>query len=55
MKRYLIIVAGGKGVRMGGDVPKQFRLLNGKPLVMATIENLYAMDVTMRIILVLPK
>ena len=55
MKRYLIVVAGGKGVRMGGDVPKQFRLLNGKPLVMATIENLYAMDVTMRIILVLPK
>ena len=55
MKRYLIIVAGGKGVRMGGDIPKQFRLLNGKPLVMATIENLYAMDVTMRIILVLPK
>ena len=55
MKRYLIIVAGGKGVRMGGDVPKQFRLLNGKPLVMTTIENLSAMDVTMRIILVLPQ
>ena len=55
MKRYLIIVAGGKGVRMGGDLPKQFQLLGGKPLVMVTIENLYAMDVTMNIILVLPK
>ena len=55
MKRYLIIVAGGKGVRMGGDLPKQFQLLDGKPLVMATIENMYAMDVTMHIILVLPK
>ena len=55
MKRFLIIVAGGKGVRMGGDMPKQFKLLNGRPLVMVTIENLYAMDVTMRIILVLPK
>ena len=55
MKRYLIVVAGGKGVRMGGDVPKQFRLLNGKPLVMTTIENIHAMDVTMRIIVVLPK
>ena len=55
MKRYLIIVAGGKGVRMGGDLPKQFQLLDGKPLVMVTIENLYAMDVTMHIILVLPK
>ena len=49
MKRYLIIVAGGKGVRMGGDLPKQFQLLDGKPLVMVTIENMYA------IILVLPK
>lgn len=55
MKRYLIIVAGGKGVRMGGDLPKQFQLLAGKPLVMVTIENLSAMDVTMNIILVLPK
>ncbi len=55
MKRYLIIVAGGKGIRMGGDLPKQFMLLNGKPLVMTTIENMHAMDVTMRIIVVLPK
>ena len=55
MKRFLIIVAGGKGVRMGGDLPKQFQLLAGKPLVMVTIENLSAMDVTMNIILVLPK
>lgn len=55
MKRYIIVVAGGKGLRMGGDMPKQFMLLNGKPLVMATIENLCAMDVTLRIVLVLPK
>ena len=55
MKRYIIIVAGGKGLRMGSNVPKQFMLLNGKPLVMTTIENLCAMDVTLRIILVLPK
>jgi 2-C-methyl-D-erythritol 4-phosphate cytidylyltransferase len=40
---------------MGSNVPKQFMLLNGKPLVMTTIENLCAMDVTLRIILVLPK
>ena len=24
MKRYAIIVAGGKGLRMGGELPKQF-------------------------------
>ncbi len=55
MKRYIIVVAGGKGLRMGSNVPKQFMLLNGKPLVMTTIENLCAMDVTLRVILVLPK
>ncbi len=55
MKRYIIVVAGGKGLRMGSNVPKQFMLLNGKPLVMTTIENLCAMDVTLRVVLVLPK
>lgn len=24
MNRHVIIVAGGKGLRMGGDIPKQF-------------------------------
>ena len=54
MKKYLIVVAGGKGTRMGGGIPKQFQLLAGKPIVMATLERLHAIDPTMQIILVLP-
>lgn len=54
MKRYLIIVAGGKGLRMGGEIPKQFRLLCGRPVLMVTIECLYAMDSSLQIVLVLP-
>lgn len=54
MKRYLIVVAGGKGTRMGGEMPKQFQLLCGKPLVMVTLEHLNAIDPSMQLILVLP-
>ena len=54
MKRYLIVVAGGKGTRMGGEMPKQFQLLAGKPLVMVTLEHLHAIDPIMQLILVLP-
>jgi 2-C-methyl-D-erythritol 4-phosphate cytidylyltransferase/2-C-methyl-D-erythritol 2,4-cyclodiphosphate synthase len=35
-----IIVAAGKGLRVGGDVPKQFRMLRGKPLLRWSIEAL---------------
>ena len=54
MKRYLIVVAGGKGTRMGGEMPKQFQLLGGKPIVMVTLERLNAIDPSMQLILVLP-
>ncbi len=39
MKRYSIIVAGGSGTRMGGETPKQFLLLKGKPLLMHCMEK----------------
>ena len=39
---YAIIVAGGKGLRMGTELPKQFLLLRGKPVLMHTIERFYA-------------
>ena len=54
-KKYLIIVAGGKGVRTGWDLPKQFILLNGKPVLMHTIKAFYDYDPSIRIILVLPE
>ena len=51
---YVVIVAGGKGLRMGGDVPKQFLLFGGKPVLMHTIERFHTFDAQLLIILVLP-
>lgn len=36
----LILVAAGRGERAGGDVPKQYRLINGRPLIAHTLANL---------------
>ena len=52
---YIIIVAGGKGLRMGGDIPKQFLPIGGKPILMRTLERFRAYSETLQIILVLPK
>ena len=54
MKKYIIIVAGGKGLRMGGDIPKQFLPICGKPVLMRTLEAFHAYDASMQLILVLP-
>ncbi|MCF8464816.1 MAG: 2-C-methyl-D-erythritol 4-phosphate cytidylyltransferase [Flavobacteriales bacterium] len=54
MKKSMIIVAGGSGTRMGAEIPKQFIELNGKPILMHTLQNLHDMDTTMQLILVLP-
>ncbi len=53
MKFYAIIVAGGLGTRMKADIPKQFLLLKGKPMLMHTIEAFYHSDLHPEIILVL--
>lgn len=50
---YVVIVAGGKGTRMGGDLPKQFLPLEGKPLLMRTIERFYEYSHELNIIVVL--
>lgn len=55
MKKHIIIVAGGKGLRMGGDIPKQFLPVCGKPVLMRTLEAFHAYDSSMHLILVLPK
>lgn len=54
MKKHIIIVAGGKGLRMGGDIPKQFLPVCGKPVLMRTLEAFHAYDSSIHIILVLP-
>ena len=52
---YVIIVAGGKGLRMGSDIPKQFLPISGKPVLMRTLERFRQYSPTLQIILVLPK
>ena len=55
MKDYVIIVAGGKGLRMGSDIPKQFLPIGGKPVLMRTLERFCKYSNDLQIILVLPK
>ena len=52
---YVIIVAGGKGLRMGSDIPKQFLPIGGKPVLMRTIERFREYAEDLQIILVLPE
>jgi 2-C-methyl-D-erythritol 4-phosphate cytidylyltransferase len=52
---YVIIVAGGKGLRMGSDIPKQFLPIAGKPVLMRTLERFRAYSSALQIILVLPE
>jgi 2-C-methyl-D-erythritol 4-phosphate cytidylyltransferase len=54
IKKYAVIVAGGKGTRMGAAVPKQFLPLNGKPLLCYPIEAFARAIPDVRLILVLP-
>ena len=53
--KYVIIVAGGSGSRMRSDVPKQFMLLAGMPVLMHTIKAFYKFSLEIQIILVLPE
>lgn len=55
MHKYAIIVAGGKGERMGASTPKQFLELNGKPILMHTLEKFRETDPSIEIILALPE
>ncbi|MCU0352207.1 MAG: 2-C-methyl-D-erythritol 4-phosphate cytidylyltransferase [Cytophagales bacterium] len=52
---YAIIVAGGAGVRMGSEVPKQFIEIGGLPIVMHTIRRFRAYSESLDIFLVLPE
>lgn len=55
MKTGVVIVAGGKGLRMGGAIPKQFRFLGEKPVLAHTIEAFRKALPEAQIIVVLPE
>ena len=55
MKKFVIIVAGGSGRRMGSKIPKQFLELCGKPILVHTIQVFYDFDPECELILVLPE
>ncbi len=55
MKKYAIIVAGGNGNRMNSTIPKQFLLLNGKPVLYYAIHTFLETFSDCNIVLVLPE
>lgn len=55
MKKIAVIVAGGTGTRMNSGIPKQFLLLNGKPVLFYTINSFLQAYNDLQIVLVLPE
>jgi len=53
IEKYALIVAGGKGARMGSETPKQFLISCGKPILMKTIEAFHHYADNLHIVLVL--
>jgi len=50
---FAIIVAAGKGSRLGTEIPKQFLLLNNKPVLEYSIDSFIAFDQEIKIIVIL--
>lgn len=55
MKKTAIIVAGGTGQRMGTVVPKQFLAIEGKTILLHTIDQFVAAFSDMNFVIVLPE
>jgi 2-C-methyl-D-erythritol 4-phosphate cytidylyltransferase len=53
VKRAVIIVAAGSGQRMGGGLPKQFLTIQGKPLIIHTLEKFLRFDPDIQVVIVL--
>ena len=53
MKKAVIIVAAGSGSRMGGEMPKQYLQLLGRPLIVHTLERFKRFDPEMKLVVVL--
>jgi 2-C-methyl-D-erythritol 4-phosphate cytidylyltransferase len=54
MEKFAIIVAGGSGLRMGADTPKQFLLLHNKPVLWHTINSFLNSYSDLQCIVVVP-
>ncbi|WP_296701754.1 2-C-methyl-D-erythritol 4-phosphate cytidylyltransferase [Algoriphagus sp.] len=54
MNKAVVIVAGGKGTRMGSSISKQYLPIGGKPILMHTLSTFYTVDPSMKLILVIP-
>jgi len=52
---YALIVAGGKGTRIKTKLPKQFLELNGKPILLHTLEAFFRYSSNIKVVLVLPE
>lgn len=55
MKNYVILLAGGVGKRMGVEIPKQFIEVEGKPIIVYSIENFQKNDQVEKIVVVCVK
>ncbi len=55
IKKFAVIVAGGKGTRMGTETPKQFLDINGKPVLYHTVNAFVQAMPDAQIIVVLPE
>ncbi|MFV0605750.1 MAG: 2-C-methyl-D-erythritol 4-phosphate cytidylyltransferase [Niabella sp.] len=55
MEKVAVIVAGGAGKRMGGELPKQFLKIKNKPLLYYTLNVFLTAFPDMKVILVLPE
>ncbi len=51
---YIIIVGGGTGERMKAGQPKQFLPINGKTILLHTMESFHRFDPTFKYVIVLP-
>jgi 2-C-methyl-D-erythritol 4-phosphate cytidylyltransferase len=50
----VIIVAGGKGTRLGGDELKQFRWIGGKPMLLHSLQIFHEREDVAMVVVVLP-
>ena len=55
MEKIALVVAGGKGNRMGSAIPKQFMVIAGLPVLMHTIKKFWFFENSIKIIIVLPE